>query len=324
MGNGAIKATEDIAEAERASVFGGEPPSLEAIAKIIREGRAKNIVVLCGAGASVSAGIPDFRTPGTGLYDNLQKYDLPDGKPESVFDLEFFREKPAPFYALAKVLYPGAHAPTLTHRFLRLLHEKGVLRRVYTQNIDGLDYLAGLPADVVVQCHGGFDRAHCIECGADADATKVRDAIFAGCAQDPTKMPRCEREGCAGLCKPRITFFGEKLGPRFSECRELDFYREEDGRPAEMIEQHAESKKRVSHLSTAVAFGLGDAEELAAEKAKCEAAEAERRARLKVSCACDLLLVFGTSLRVQPVAGQPDDDHWLVPPVLVNQSLIHN
>jgi len=35
------------------------------------------IVVMCGAGISVSAGIPDFRSPGTGLYDNLQKYNLP-------------------------------------------------------------------------------------------------------------------------------------------------------------------------------------------------------------------------------------------------------
>jgi len=49
----------------------------------------KNVVILSGAGVSVSAGIPDFRTPGTGLYDNLQKYNLPE--PEDVFDLDFYR-----------------------------------------------------------------------------------------------------------------------------------------------------------------------------------------------------------------------------------------
>ena len=57
---------------------------------------ARNVVVLLGAGASVSAGIPDFRTPGVGLYDNLEKY----GKlpfPEAVFDLTFFAQNPAPF-----------------------------------------------------------------------------------------------------------------------------------------------------------------------------------------------------------------------------------
>ena len=56
---------------------------------------ARDVVVMLGAGASVSAGIPDFRSPGTGLYDNLQKYDLPF--PEAVFDIGFFRDNPAPF-----------------------------------------------------------------------------------------------------------------------------------------------------------------------------------------------------------------------------------
>jgi len=49
----------------------------------------KNIIVMTGAGISTAAGIPDFRSPGTGLYDNLQKYDLPH--PQAVFDIDFFR-----------------------------------------------------------------------------------------------------------------------------------------------------------------------------------------------------------------------------------------
>ena len=69
MGNGAVKATGDIPESERSAVFGGRPPSLEAVAALISSGRAKNIVVVCGAGVSVSAGIPDFRTSGTGLCE---------------------------------------------------------------------------------------------------------------------------------------------------------------------------------------------------------------------------------------------------------------
>ncbi|KAG2459966.1 KPTN protein, partial [Polypterus senegalus] len=52
-----------------------------------------------------SAGIPDFRSPGTGLYDNLQKYDLP--YPEAIFDIGYFKEHPEPFFALARELYPG-------------------------------------------------------------------------------------------------------------------------------------------------------------------------------------------------------------------------
>jgi hypothetical protein len=73
---------------------------LAGVAELLRSGAARNVVVMLGAGASVSAGIPDFRTPGTGLYDNLEAYDLP--YPEAIFDLEFFREKPEPFYLLCK------------------------------------------------------------------------------------------------------------------------------------------------------------------------------------------------------------------------------
>jgi NAD-dependent deacetylase sirtuin 2 len=78
---------------------------LPGIAQYISSGRARNIVVLVGAGISVSAGIPDFRTPGSGLYCQLQKYNLPF--PEAVFSLGFFRHNPKPFYMLAKELYPG-------------------------------------------------------------------------------------------------------------------------------------------------------------------------------------------------------------------------
>ena len=64
-------------------------------------GKAKRIICMCGAGLSVSAGIPDFRTPGTGLYSNLQKFKLP--YPEAVFEINYFRSNPAPFFMLAKV-----------------------------------------------------------------------------------------------------------------------------------------------------------------------------------------------------------------------------
>lgn len=78
--------------------------------------------------SSVAAGIPDFRSPGTGLYDNLQKYDLP--YPEAVFELDYMRENPGPFCALAKEMFPGNFEPTLCHHFIGFLARRGVLLRV--------------------------------------------------------------------------------------------------------------------------------------------------------------------------------------------------
>ena len=77
------------------------------------------------------------RSPGSGLYDNLQQYDLPYA--EAIFEIGFFHQNPHPFFALAKELYPGNYQPNLTHHFVRLLQKKGQLLRMYTQNIDGLE-----------------------------------------------------------------------------------------------------------------------------------------------------------------------------------------
>ncbi|KAK4887966.1 hypothetical protein LTR28_003097, partial [Elasticomyces elasticus] len=82
-----------------------ESRTLDGLAKYIKEGRAKRIVVMTGAGISTSAGIPDFRSPDTGLYANLARLNLPYA--EAVFDISFFRENPLPFYTLAHELYPG-------------------------------------------------------------------------------------------------------------------------------------------------------------------------------------------------------------------------
>ena len=183
---------------------------LEGVAAIIKEGRCKNIIVMSGAGVSTSAGIPDFRTPGTGLYDNLAKYNLPE--PTAVFNIDFFRENPAPFYQLAKELFPGQYKPTPTHNFIRLLHDRGLLLRCFTQNIDSLEAEAGIPKDKIVAAHGNFDTATCIDTGQKVDVEEVREAIMAG-PEGYTAM----NAKYGGLVKPDIVFFGEKLPDRFYE-----------------------------------------------------------------------------------------------------------
>ncbi|KAI4814947.1 hypothetical protein KUCAC02_005122 [Chaenocephalus aceratus] len=80
--------------------------TLEGVARYIKSGKCKNIICMVGAGISTSAGIPDFRSPETGLYANLQKYNLP--YPEAIFQIDYFKGKhPEPFFALARELYPG-------------------------------------------------------------------------------------------------------------------------------------------------------------------------------------------------------------------------
>ncbi len=80
---------------------------------------------MTGAGISVSAGIPDFRSPKTGVYANLQKYNLPS--PESLFHIGYFLEKPEAFYAWSKEFEMEGYDPTPTHWLIRMFFDKGIL-----------------------------------------------------------------------------------------------------------------------------------------------------------------------------------------------------
>ncbi|XP_011498791.1 PREDICTED: NAD-dependent protein deacetylase sirtuin-2-like [Ceratosolen solmsi marchali] len=68
---------------------------------------------MAGAGISTSAGIPDFRSPTTGLYDHLEKYNLP--YPQAISEIEFFKSNPKPFFVLTKELLPEGYKPTKSH-----------------------------------------------------------------------------------------------------------------------------------------------------------------------------------------------------------------
>src|SRR6195952_2952722 len=140
--------------------------SLVGIAEYINDTPRKRIVVMTGAGISTSAGIPDFRSPDTGLYANLARLDLPFA--EAVFDISYFRQNPDPFYMLAKELYPGQFLPTIAHAFIALLEDKYMLPVLFTQNIDCLERRAGVPAEKIVEAHGCFATQRCIECKTES------------------------------------------------------------------------------------------------------------------------------------------------------------
>lgn len=165
-----------------------------------------------GAGISTSAGIPDFRSPDTGIYANLAHLDLPD--PEAVFDISFFRKNPRPFYALARELAPGRYRPTIAHVFIKLLYDKGLLLKHFTQNIDCLERQAGVPGDKIVEAHGSFAGQHCIECKAAYPDENMKAAV------DHGEVPTC-LECKTGYVKPDIVFFGEALPAEFFTSRTL-------------------------------------------------------------------------------------------------------
>lgn len=187
--------------------------SLAGVAEYIKDGRPKRIVVMTGAGISTSAGIPDFRSPDTGLYANLARLDLPYA--EAVFDISYFRQNPNPFYVLAKELYPGKFYPTIAHAFIALLDEKYMLQMLFTQNIDCLERRAGVPGEKIVEAHGSFATQRCIECKTEYPDDLMKKAVESG------NVPHCIVPQCNGLVKPDIVFFGEQLPEAFHKNRHV-------------------------------------------------------------------------------------------------------
>jgi NAD-dependent SIR2 family protein deacetylase len=176
---------------------------------------ARRIVVVAGAGMSTASGVPDFRSPGSGLYDVLASSGCRAlacvGEPQEVFDLGVFREDPAIFYSVAPLLYAGFDKaqPSLCHRWLASLAAAGRVLRLYTQNVDGLDTAAGLAPPLLVECHGSLRTAACIKCGRSVPAAAMLDDARAG------RVPHCPAPKCArrpdAALKPNAVFFNEAL-----------------------------------------------------------------------------------------------------------------
>ena len=164
---------------------------LETLKKWIDE--SDNIVFFGGAGVSTESGIPDFRSV-DGLYH--QQYDYP---PETILSHTFFRRNTEEFYRFyrAKMLALDAK-PNAAHKKLAEWEQKGKLRAVVTQNIDGLHQAAG--SKVVYELHGSVHRNYCQKCGAFYDARYMLES---------TGIPKCEK--CGGIIKPDVVLYEEGL-----------------------------------------------------------------------------------------------------------------
>ncbi len=172
---------------------------LERLADWLRARRPT--VAITGAGVSTESGIPDFRGS-TGLWDEVD--------PMQVASAQGFYEDPARFYRFWRGRFAAMASaePNVSHRFLAWLEQEGVLRAVVTQNVDGLHQRAG--SRRVLEVHGTFARARCLQCGRPADGR----GVLAEPPQSP--VPTCG--GCGGLLKPDVVLFGELLPPDVFEA----------------------------------------------------------------------------------------------------------
>jgi NAD-dependent deacetylase len=170
-----------------------EATAAERLAELIRESECT--VALTGAGVSVPSGIPDFRTPETGLWENVD--------PIEVAHIDVFERDPARFWSYYRPRFHalGDKRPNAAHEALAELERRGLLAGVITQNIDRLHRAAG--SREVVEVHGSIETSTCRECGVSYGLAEV-DALF-----DDDGVARCAT--CGGAVKPDVVLFGEML-----------------------------------------------------------------------------------------------------------------
>ena len=163
------------------------------LAELIRESECT--VALTGAGISVPSGIPDFRTPGKGLWEKVD--------PMKVAHIDAFRSDPVSFWEFYR---PRLHSldgiePNPAHQALAELERRRLLEGVITQNIDTLHTKAG--SERVVEVHGSIRTASCQACDASYELAKVEELF------DEDGVATCS--SCASLVKPDVVLFGELL-----------------------------------------------------------------------------------------------------------------
>jgi len=159
-------------------------------------GEAERAVVLTGAGISVPSGIPDFRTPGKGLWEKVD--------PMKVAHIDAFKRSPDEFWrfygqrfaTLSEVM------PNEAHIAVAELEQRGLVRGVITQNIDRLHRAAG--SETVIEVHGSIDWCICELCGGKTGYEDVRAMLTNG-----TPTPECST--CITPLKPGVVLFGEML-----------------------------------------------------------------------------------------------------------------
>jgi NAD-dependent protein deacetylase/lipoamidase len=172
--------------------------SVERLAELVRS--SKRTVALTGAGISVPSGIPDFRSPGTGLWEKID--------PMEVAHISVFLDDPQRFWSYYRPRFGmlADKQPNPAHRALAELESRGMLDAVVTQNIDTLHRKAG--SQRVVEVHGTIETGSCWACKTSFPLEGVATMF------DSDGVARCD---CGGAVKPDVVLFGEMLPERAME-----------------------------------------------------------------------------------------------------------
>jgi NAD-dependent deacetylase len=175
------------------------------LARLLRE--SERAVVLTGAGVSVPSGIPDFRSPGTGLWEKVD--------PMEVAHIDAWRRDPDRFWRFYGDRFASLQdkRPNDAHRALAELERRGMVRAVITQNIDRLHALAGTQR--LIEVHGSIESSVCLQCGGKLPLERVVAQL--GAAEGAPECP-----ACIAPLKPDVVLFGELLPERaLSEAQAL-------------------------------------------------------------------------------------------------------
>jgi NAD-dependent deacetylase len=175
------------------------------LAELLRD--AKRAVVLTGAGVSVPSGIPDFRTPRTGLWENVD--------PMEVAHIDAWRRDPDRFWRFYSDRFASLveKRPNEAHLALAELERRGLIRAVITQNIDRLHRVAGTQR--LIEVHGSIEYSVCLDCGGKVPLERVIEQLR---AEDGAPECPC----CITPLKPDVVLFGELLPERaLSEAQAL-------------------------------------------------------------------------------------------------------
>lgn len=194
-------------------------PDLSALLGFVCQ--SSRLVALTGAGCSTESGIPDYRSP----------RDTPRRAPMRYID---FRDSPARRQRYWSRAFPGwgrirDARPNPAHHALAALERRGRLDTLITQNVDGLHQAAG--SEAVIELHGALREVICLGCAAVTPRAALQDRLAhlnpdwqrdthrhapdgdADVGRDAAGFQVADCAACAGILKPRVVFFGERVPP---------------------------------------------------------------------------------------------------------------